>query len=149
MTTTPLRGRDGELAVIGDTLAGARRGHGAIRFVAGRAGLGKTRLLSEAVAMAKRAGFRVGTGAVAPSDQVVPMGGLLAALFDGREPLIDPGARRRLPYRPEHRYRLLDELESLLEEAALASPVLICIDDMCGRDSGTLAGVADAATPAG
>jgi DNA-binding CsgD family transcriptional regulator len=124
--------------VISETLAGARRGHGAILFVGGRAGFGKTRLLAEAAAMARRGGFRVGAGAVAPSDQVVPMGGLLSALFDGREPLADPGAQRRLPYLPEQRYWLLDELESLLEEAALASPVLICIDDMCGRDSGTL-----------
>jgi DNA-binding CsgD family transcriptional regulator len=133
-----LRGRDGEIAVIGDTLASARRGREAILFVAGRPGFGKTRLLSEAAALAKRRGFRVGAGAVAPSDQVVPMGGLLSALFDGREPLADPSVRRRLPYLPEQRYWLLDELESLLEQAAVASPVLICIDDMCGRDSGTL-----------
>jgi DNA-binding CsgD family transcriptional regulator len=138
VTPTPLRGRDGELAVIGDRLAGARGGHGAVLFVGGPAGFGKTRLLSEAAAMAGRGGFRVGAGAVAPSDQVVPMGALLAALFDGREPLADPSARRRLPYLPEQRYRLLDELESLVGEAALASPTLICIDDMCGRDSGTL-----------
>jgi len=139
VTRTPLRGRDGEIGIIGDTLASARRGHGAVLFVAGRPGFGKTRLLSEAAALAKQRGFRVGAGAVAPSEQVVPMGGLLSALFDGREPLADPGGRRRLPYLPEQRYWLLDELESLLEQAALASPVLICIDDMCGRDSGTLA----------
>jgi len=35
-------------------------------------------------------------GAVQASDQVVPMGGLIAALFDGREPLVDPGALRSL-----------------------------------------------------
>jgi predicted ATPase len=45
VTPTPLRGRDGELAVIGDRLASAQRGHGAVLFVAGRAGFGKTRLL--------------------------------------------------------------------------------------------------------
>src|ERR1700691_2951859 len=68
LTPTPLRGRDGEIAVIGDTLASARRGQEAILFVAGRPGFGKTRLLAEAAALAKRRGFRVGAGAVAPSD---------------------------------------------------------------------------------
>jgi DNA-binding CsgD family transcriptional regulator/tetratricopeptide (TPR) repeat protein len=138
LTPAPLRGRDGELAVIGEQLAYARRGRGTVLLAEGRAGSGKTRLLAEAAAMAARAGFRVGMGAVAPGDQVVPMGGLVAALFDGREPLIDPGARHRLHYLPEQRYWLLEELESLLEEAALASPVLVCIDDLRWEDSGSL-----------
>jgi hypothetical protein len=47
-----LRGRDGELAVIGERLADARDGRGTVLFVQGRAGYGKTRLLAEAAAMA-------------------------------------------------------------------------------------------------
>jgi len=125
--------------VIGERLAAARQGRGAVLFVQGRAGFGKTRLLAEATAMAGRAGVRAGFGAVQASDQVVPMGSLIAALFDGREPLADPGARHRLPYLPEQRYWLLEELESLLEKAALASPVLVCIDDMHWADGGSLA----------
>jgi DNA-binding CsgD family transcriptional regulator len=133
-----LRGRDGELAVIGEQLAGAREGRGAVLFVQGRAGFGKTRLLAEAAAMASQAGVRAGLGAMQASDQVVPMAGLIAALFDGREPLVDPAARHRLHFLPEQRYWLLEELESLLEQAALASPVLVCIDDMHWADGGSL-----------
>jgi AAA ATPase domain len=125
--------------VIGERLAAAREGRGAVVFVQGRAGFGKTRLLAEAAAMAGRAGVRAGFGAVQASDQVVPMAGLVAALFDGREPLVDPAARCRLHFLPEQRYWLLEELESLLEEAALASPVLVCIDDMHWADGGSLA----------
>jgi hypothetical protein len=125
--------------VIGERLASAREGRSAVLFVQGRAGFGKTRLLAEAAAMAGRAGIRAGFGAVQVSDQVVPMGGLVAALFDGREPLADPGARHRLHFLPEQRYWLLEELESLLEEAALASPILVCIDDMHWADGGSLA----------
>ncbi len=55
-----LRGRDGELAVIGERLAAAREGRGAVLFVQGRAGFGKTRLLAEAAAMADRTGVRAG-----------------------------------------------------------------------------------------
>ena len=124
--------------MIGERLAGVRQGRGAVLFVQGQAGFGKTRLLAEAAAMASRAGVRAGFGAVQASDQVVPMGGLIAALFDGREPLVDPGALRSLHFLPEQRYWLLEELESLLEEAALASPVLVCIDDMHWADGGSL-----------
>ncbi len=124
--------------MIGERLASARRGRGAVLFVQGRAGFGKTRLLAEAAAMAGRAGVRAGFGAVQASDQLVPMGALIAALFDGREPLVDPGALRSLHFLPEQRYWLLEELGSLLEEAALASPVLVCIDDMHWGDGGSL-----------
>ncbi len=124
--------------MIGEQLADAREGRGAVLFVQGRAGFGKTRLLAEAAAMASQAGVRAGLGAVQASDQVVPMAGLIAALFDGREPLVDPAARHRLHFLPEQRYWLLEELESLLEQAALASPVLVCIDDMHWADGGSL-----------
>jgi len=51
---------------------------------------------------------------------------------------LDLGARHRLHFLPEQRYWLLEELESLLEEAALASPLLVCIDDMHWADVGSL-----------
>ena len=86
--------------MIGERLASVRQGRGAVLFVQGRAGFGKTRLLAEAAAMASRTGIRAGFGAVQASDQVVPMGGLVAALFDGREPLVDPGVLSTLHFLP-------------------------------------------------
>ncbi|HET6823554.1 MAG TPA: adenylate/guanylate cyclase domain-containing protein [Anaerolineales bacterium] len=44
----PMVGRDGELLALREVLAGLRQGLGRILFVLGEAGLGKTRLISEA-----------------------------------------------------------------------------------------------------
>src|SRR5207247_1386131 len=55
------------------------------------------------------------------------------------EPLLD---RRELPgprAQPEQRFWLLGDLQSLLERAALESPLLIGIDDAHWMDSGTAA----------
>lgn len=52
--------------------------------------------------MAQRLGVRVGYGAVDAKDRQVPLGALLAALFEGPEPLAEAGARRALPYLPCH-----------------------------------------------
>jgi DNA-binding CsgD family transcriptional regulator/tetratricopeptide (TPR) repeat protein len=136
-----LRGRDAELAVVGERLTRARAGGGATIFIEGPSGFGKTRLLTEAADMARRLGVQVGTAAVDVRDRLVPMGVLIEALFDGSPPLLDRGALRDLPMLAEQRYWLLEELEALLERAALESPLLVCLDDLQWADGGSLAAV--------
>jgi AAA ATPase domain len=58
-----LRGRDRAVAQLGATLDRVRGGAGAVVLVEGAAGMGKTRLLDEAVTMARRMDFAVGRGA--------------------------------------------------------------------------------------
>src|SRR3954468_5692463 len=53
-----LRGRDRELEVIGEGLASAAAGRGGVLLVDGAPGVGKSRLLAEAAAMARRLGVR-------------------------------------------------------------------------------------------
>jgi predicted ATPase len=55
-----IRGRDSELASVGEQLARLRSGVGAVILVEGGAGIGKTRLLDEAAAMASRMSSRSG-----------------------------------------------------------------------------------------
>lgn len=86
--------------------------------------------------MASDLGLRVGRGTMASRDFRVPLGVLFGTLFDGVDPVLDPAERGKLHYLPEQRYWLLEELESLLEQAALRSPLLICLDDMQWADAG-------------
>ena len=138
-SSTPLRGREPELGTIGERIAAARSSAGSVLIVAGEPGLGKTRLLEEASRMAERTGVRFAYAAAEPTESVVPLGVLMAALFDGDEPLLDRSAIGALSARRDQRYWLLQELGSLLEEAALAGPVGICLDDLQWADSGTVA----------
>jgi DNA-binding CsgD family transcriptional regulator/tetratricopeptide (TPR) repeat protein len=136
-----LRGRAGELAVIGEHIAATRGGGSGILLIEGRAGHGKTRMLAEAAAMASRSGLRAGYGANLPGDQMIQMGALLAALFGDPDPLFDRSALRDLRALPEERYWLLDQLESLLERAALDAPLLLSLDDMHWADGGCRAAI--------
>src|SRR6266702_3092737 len=134
----PLRGRDAEMAAINAALGDARDGRGSILLVEGGAGLGKSRLLEEAVSLAGRAGVRAAMGRADVDDNVVPMAPLMAACFGGNAPLLDRSDLSALRALREDRYWVLLELEALLERAALEHPMLICLDDLQWADAGTV-----------
>jgi DNA-binding CsgD family transcriptional regulator len=134
-----VRGRDAELAVVGDQLARVRSGVGAVVLVEGEPGMGKTRMLAEAARMAGRLAFRVGTGVAEPGAGVVELAPLMTALFDGLHPLLDRSGVSELRSPPEQRYWLLQDLQAMLERRALDGPVLISLDDQQWADSGTAA----------
>jgi DNA-binding CsgD family transcriptional regulator/tetratricopeptide (TPR) repeat protein len=134
-----IRGRDAELGVVGELLDRVRSGSGAVLLVEGAAGMGKSRLIVEGVRMAHRLGFPVGIGAAEPSESVAELAPLLRALFDGSEPLLNRAGLGSLHAAPEQRYWRLQDLQSLLERAALDGPLLIFLDDVQWVDSGTVA----------
>ena len=116
-----------------------RLGVGAVVLVEGEAGIGKTRLLTEAARVARRLAFRVGVGAAEPGARVVELAPLMTALFDGSHPLLERTGLQELHSLPEQRYWLLQDLQALLERAALDGPLLISLDDQQWADSGTAA----------
>ncbi len=126
----PLRGRGEELAAIGARLDEVRSGVGSVIIVEGRAGSGKTRLLDACASMAAERSFRVGRGVMELSRQVVELDALFDALFDGDEPLVAREAISDLHASPEQRFWLLQDIQALIEEAALRDPLLICLDDL-------------------
>jgi len=124
-----LRGREQELAVIRRRLRQVRAGTGCVVVVEGSAGLGKTRLLDECVSMAGQLSFRVGRGAAEPG-RPIELGALFDALFEGNSPLADRRALNDVHASSEFLFWLLQDVQSLIEEAALKNPVLICLDDL-------------------
>jgi DNA-binding CsgD family transcriptional regulator len=142
MPTAPppgFQGRDSELAQIRGELERLADGEETGIIVEGAAGMGKSRLLAEVGALARSLGIRVGAGAADPSETVVELSALLAALFNGPEPLLHPSGLPTLHAQPEQRFWLLRDLQQLLERAALESPLLIAVDDAQWADGGTIA----------
>src|SRR6476660_6430122 len=144
MSTSPARdfhGRDAELALIRAELEGLSDGTEAVVVVEGAAGMGKSRLLAEVSTIARSLGIRCGSSTADPSETVVELAALLAALFDGDEPLLDHDGLATLHPQPEQRFWLLRDLQQLLERAALESGLLISIDDAHWADGGTAAAI--------
>ncbi|MFF6772573.1 ATP-binding protein [Streptomyces sp. NPDC012637] len=135
---TPLRGRDVEMAFIEARLDALDRGEGGIIRVEGPVGIGRSRILAEAAAAARRRGTRVFEGAADPDEQFVPLGPLLDGLLSGEEPL--PGAvrLRDLATTPGRRFWLLQELGDRLRETARNGPLLVVLDDLQRCDDLTL-----------
>jgi DNA-binding CsgD family transcriptional regulator len=141
MRANPLRGRPAELASLHEHLTRLRNGTGTRWLIEGGPGLGKSRLVQQARSAAQQAGFAVGHGVAEPGDAAVPLAALMGALFEGPEPLLDRSALPDSHAPPEQRYWLLQDIQALLEQAAMRQPVLICLDDLQWADNGTCAAV--------
>jgi DNA-binding CsgD family transcriptional regulator len=124
---------------LGEHLDQLLSGVGSVVLVEGGAGMGKSRLLAEVAAMARRLSIRVGVGVADPGDSMVQLSALMEALFAGPSPILRRAGLRDAHTSLEQRYWLLQDLEALLERAALEAPLLVCLDDLQWADSGTAA----------
>src|SRR3984885_8769784 len=139
--STRLRGREDELGLIRSQLLVLGRGRGSVTVVEGRPGSGKTRLLAEAVDIARGRGILVASGGAARGDRVVPMGALLDSLIGGAEPLLDPASFGDLRTLPELRYWLIQEIEEMLERLASEHAVVVAVDDLQWADASSVAAI--------
>ena len=127
----PLRGREAELAVIERRLHEVSAGTGGFIVLEGSAGAGKTKLVDTSMELASDLGFCVGRGAVEPyAAGPTELEPLFDALFEGPSPLADRRALGDSHASPEFLFWLIQDLQSVVEEAALKSPLLICLDDL-------------------
>jgi DNA-binding CsgD family transcriptional regulator len=142
-----LVGRDTYLALVEARLARAAAGAGQLLFVAGEAGIGKTRLLGSAARRAQASGFTVARGAAFPGD-TQSLAGLLLDLASDLTSAADPvlsdiGQRltsrvREIPTGAgdaHHRRRLLvQDLADMVVTAGPGTPVLLVLEDLHWAD---------------
>ena len=113
-----------------------RAGVGGVAIIEGAAGLGKTRLLTAARATARTLSFRTGLGAAEPGHSSVGLAVLMEALFGGAESLVERNALGSRDRSGEEPFWLLQDVQTLLERAALRQPLLVCLDDLQWADAG-------------
>jgi DNA-binding CsgD family transcriptional regulator len=133
---SPIRGRDEQLQMITGLLEHVRAGVGGVAIIEGAPGLGKTRLLAAALATARTLSFRTGLGAAEPGHSSVELAVLMEALFGGAESLVERTALGSRDRSREEPFWLLQDVQSLIERAALQQPLLVCLDDVQWADPG-------------
>ncbi len=147
-----LVGRDAELARLRGLLQDAAAGHAVTGLISGDAGIGKSRLVAEAVRLAERDGFTVLCGQCAEIGDSVPYLPFADA-FRTAAPEIEkaikarPVLARLLPDGDEQareadwaglaREQMFGAVLSLLSELAASSPVLLVIEDLHWADATT------------
>lgn len=137
----PLVGRDRELALLREAVEGAVRGNPGIVFLAGEAGIGKTRLLDEAGKLVAARGGRVAVGRCLDERGMPPYLPWLAALGDLGldEAVADPAAivpgQAAASVSPEQqKLRFFAAVVRALETAARDRPLLVSFDDLQWSD---------------
>ena len=79
LATPPIRGRAGELKVIGALVTALVQGRGGVLVIEGPPGIGKSRLLTEVMALADKSGVRTLFGEAFEYQQTVPFFALFMA----------------------------------------------------------------------
>ncbi|MDI1456363.1 AAA family ATPase [Streptomyces sp. ATE26] len=130
-----LRGREAELEELEALIASVpRTGGGALALIRGEPGIGKTTLLTEAVARATAAGFSVGLGKADELHHLVPLSSLTACVLHGDRPLLSPDVFADLTRHHDQRIWLVERLAEAIEARAADVPVLIALDDVQWAD---------------
>jgi DNA-binding SARP family transcriptional activator/DNA-binding GntR family transcriptional regulator len=156
---TDFVGRAAELDGLQRALGAAAAGEGNAVLIAGRAGIGKTRLTEELAELARAGGATVLHGRCI---QLVGLGLPYLPLADALRPLRGSAALDRLavelselprlvpelggrlapaaaaPTRSDSRLRLFEEVLAVLEHLAAAGPLVLVLEDMHWADESTL-----------
>jgi predicted ATPase/DNA-binding CsgD family transcriptional regulator len=155
----PLVGRSAEMDQLVAQLSRAADGHGCAMFLVGEAGIGKTRLAREALALAREHGFLVLEGCAYALEGRLAYAPILAA-FGPFLRRLDPPRRAqfvsglpdlgrlfpdlRLPAAEPlgdaalEKTRLFEAVARLLERLARKTPVLLFIDDLHWADPASI-----------
>ena len=146
LATPPIRGRAGELKVIGALVTALAQGRGGVLVIEGPPGIGKSRLLTEVMALADKGGVRTLFGEAFEYQQTVPFFALFMATLRADPPIGDADALRRLGGSADLRYWVVHDLADAIHAAAAETPLAIVIEDIHWADNGTLLALQSLAT---
>jgi DNA-binding CsgD family transcriptional regulator/tetratricopeptide (TPR) repeat protein len=140
-------GRGQELATLRDGVEALRRGEGAVVWVEGEPGIGKSSLVVEALAGAGEGGWEVGWGLADQLTERLPLR-VMADCLGARPGSPDPRRARAAGLLRGQRLGLfadgdasvngVEVLVSLAEELCAAAPVVLVIDDVQWADDASL-----------
>src|SRR6201994_4648755 len=146
LATPPIRGRAGELKVIDALVTAVAHGHGGVLVIEGPPGIGKSRLLTEVMALADMGGVRTLFGEAFEYQHSVPFFALFMATLGADPPVGDPEALRRLGSSADLRYWVVRDLADAIHAAAAQTPLAIVLEDIHWADNGTLLALRSLAT---
>jgi DNA-binding CsgD family transcriptional regulator len=138
LVTPPIRGRADELQVIGALVTALLQGRGGVLIIEGPPGIGKSRLLTEVMALADKGGVRTLFGEAFEYQQTVPFFSLFMATLGADPPVGDAEALRRLGGSADLRYWVVHDLADAIYAAAAQTPLAIVLEDIHWADNGTL-----------
>ena len=138
LVTPPIRGRAGELKLIGALVAAVAQGRGGVLVIEGPPGIGKSRLLTEVLALADKCGVRTLFGEAFEYQQTVPFFSLFMATLNADPPVGDAEALRQLGGSADLRYWVVHDLADAIHAAAAQTPLVILLEDIHWADNGTL-----------
>src|SRR6201997_4395765 len=149
LATPPIRGRAGELKVIGALVRALVQRRGGVLVIEGPPGIGKSRLLTEVVALANKSGVRPLFGEAFEYQQTVPFFSLFMATLRADPPVGDVEAVRRLGGSTDLRYWVVHDLADAINTAAEQTPLMIVLEGIHWADNGTLLALRSLATAPG
>jgi DNA-binding CsgD family transcriptional regulator len=135
---SPLRGRAEALKTIGGLVSAVANGRGDVLVIEGPPGIGKSRLLTEVVALAEKSEVRTLFGEAFEYQQTVPFFSLFMATLNAEPPVCDPEALRQLGGSADLRYWVVHDLADAIRAAAEETPLAIVLEDIHWADNGTL-----------
>src|SRR5262245_33320431 len=138
LVTPPIRGRAGELKVIGALVEAVAQGRGGVLVIEGPPGIGKSRLLTEVMARADKAGVRTLFGEAFEYQQAVPFFSLFMATLRADPPVGDVESLRRLGGSADLRYWVVHDLADAIHAAAAQTPLALVLEDIHWADNATL-----------
>src|SRR6201997_652690 len=138
LVTPPVRGRAGELEVIGALVTAVAQGRGGVLVIEGPPGIGKSRLLTEVMTLADQGGVRTLFGEAFEYQQTVPFFSLFMATLRADPPVGDADALRRLGGSSDLRYWVMHDLADAIYAAAAQTPLAILLEDIHWADNSTL-----------